>query len=586
MSVLEQLRAADSLEAFAHLLGFSPRGLAYVLYKISEERKYSTFEIPKKTGGMRIIKAPDKRLALLQRRLANLLYACLEELKNSRPIRYRSLAHGFEKKRSIVTNAALHKRRRYVLNFDLEDFFPSINFGRVYGFFIKDKNFQTSAKVATLIAQIACHENSLPQGSPCSPVIANLITHILDARLARIAKKFKCTYSRYADDITFSTGQKIFPAAISFPVPPENQEWMLGERILKAVTSSGFLVNNKKTRMQFRTSRQLTTGLMVNDKVNIRQEYWLAARQMCRSLFEEGVYYKWRVVGPESGEASSRREKIEYVTLSHIRGVMAHIYHVKNSSDKRSDAEKKEYPTSFVKLYRKFLFFKNFVMLDRPFIITEGKTDPVYLRCAIRRLGEYHEVLGGVADGDFGGKVAFLNHASSESKVLELEGGTGQLNAFVAVYNKNAISFPYKEFRFPVIVLIDNDDGGKSLFKMMKSRAKIDVSYSSTEDFYYMGYNLYVIKTPEGVGETPESCIEDLFPEEVLNMTLGGKSFNKSNDHDGVATYGKALFAKNIVEKNYQNINFDKFKPLLDRIVSVLRDYEKLIASGTHLEGR
>ena len=83
---------------------------------------------------MRLIKAPVPRLANLQRRLANLLYDCLDELTKGAPPARRSLAHGFEKKRSIITNASLHKRRRYVLNLDLQDFFPSINFGRVRGF--------------------------------------------------------------------------------------------------------------------------------------------------------------------------------------------------------------------------------------------------------------------------------------------------------------------------------------------------------------------------------------------------------------------------------------------------------------------
>ena len=94
------------------------------------------------------------------------------------------------------------------------NFFPSINFGRVRGFFLKDKHFSLQPPVATVLAQIACFENELPQGSPCSPVISNLIGHVLDGRLARFAKTHKCTYSRYADDITFSTSRKDFPPEI------------------------------------------------------------------------------------------------------------------------------------------------------------------------------------------------------------------------------------------------------------------------------------------------------------------------------------------------------------------------------------
>src|SRR5207253_493823 len=85
----------------------------------------------------------------------------------------------------------------------------------VRGYFIRDKNFVLNEKVATVIAQIACHENALPQGSPCSPVISNLIAHVLDTHLVRLASRVGCTYSRYADDLTFSTNKKPFPREIA-----------------------------------------------------------------------------------------------------------------------------------------------------------------------------------------------------------------------------------------------------------------------------------------------------------------------------------------------------------------------------------
>jgi hypothetical protein len=102
-----------------------------------------------------------------------------------------------------------------VLNIDLEDFFGTVNLGRVRGFFIKERNFALKPRVATVLAQIACHDNALPQGSPCSPVISNLIGHVLDIQLSALARKTGCTYSRYADDITFSTNKQVFPPAIA-----------------------------------------------------------------------------------------------------------------------------------------------------------------------------------------------------------------------------------------------------------------------------------------------------------------------------------------------------------------------------------
>ena len=143
----------------------------------------------------------------MQKKLSVLLQDCLDEINTAKNLQNR-VSHGFTRKRSIITNATLHRNRRYVLNLDLEDFFPSIHFGRVRGFLIKDRNFALHKDVATVIAQIACRENTLPQGSPCSPVISNLIAHVLDMHLVGLASKVGCTYSRYADDLTFSTNKK------------------------------------------------------------------------------------------------------------------------------------------------------------------------------------------------------------------------------------------------------------------------------------------------------------------------------------------------------------------------------------------
>lgn len=92
------------------------------------------------------------------------------------------------KGKSIFTNAYKHKNKNLVLNIDLANFFDSINFGRVRGYFIHNREFALSDKVSSIIAQIVCYDNKLPQGSPCSPVISNLIAQILDVKLSALAK--------------------------------------------------------------------------------------------------------------------------------------------------------------------------------------------------------------------------------------------------------------------------------------------------------------------------------------------------------------------------------------------------------------
>jgi RNA-directed DNA polymerase len=212
MSRLSDLKSAVDLSDVARLLGFKPASLAYILYVKSDSRKYKKFTISKRSGGTRQICAPVNDLKLLQRRLADLLQDCVEEINNTNnrsddDHHPDSIAHGFKRGRSIITNARLHRNRKYVFNVDIQDFFGTINFGRIRGYFMADKNFQLQPKVATVLAQIACFENVLPQGSPSSPVISNLIGHIVDIHLAKLAENVGCTYTRYADDLTFSHKQ-------------------------------------------------------------------------------------------------------------------------------------------------------------------------------------------------------------------------------------------------------------------------------------------------------------------------------------------------------------------------------------------
>ena len=122
-----------------------PSALSYVLYKLPDANKYRVFEIPKKSGGMRTIKAPMDKLALIQQRLAELLSDCMQELMKENPKLY-AVSHGFREGRTIISNANIHRKRRYVFNVDIADFFGSINFGRVRGYFIKDNFFVSRLK--------------------------------------------------------------------------------------------------------------------------------------------------------------------------------------------------------------------------------------------------------------------------------------------------------------------------------------------------------------------------------------------------------------------------------------------------------
>jgi RNA-directed DNA polymerase len=572
VSKLQTLRDAKKLEDVAKMLGFTPSGLSFVLYKLPDSKKYTLFEVPKRDGGKRQIKAPEASMSLLQRRLATLLTECLEELKKAKPPR-RPLAHGFEKDRSIITNAQLHKRRRYVFNLDLADFFPSINFGRVRGFFLKDKSFELKPPVATVLAQISCFQNELPQGSPCSPVISNLIGHVLDGRLARFAKTHKCTYSRYADDITFSTSRKDFPPEIA--VPTAGAAWQVSDELRARIKDAGFEINDKKTRMQFRGSRQVTTGLMVNEKVNIRQEYLRAARHMCKALFTTGSYYRMVPATVAGGAVGDPPVKEVITSPNSLGGTLAHIYQIKNTADQRDDDMKKAKPTATRSLYFRFLFYKNFVAHTVPLIVPEGKTDSVYLRTAIQYLTAYHPRLGSIVDGKLETKIRFMNFSETVHDVMQLGHGTSEQLFLIRDYEKHLRAYSHAPLAQPVIVLFDNDDGAKSLFGYARNKGHSKIGLDSTEAFYYLGYNLYLVKTPEP-GSGKKSCIEDLFPPALLKTLLDGKTFDPNKEHDEAGKYGKVVFAKRVVIPNAAAIDFSGFAPLLDRIVAVLDHHVSL----------
>lgn len=573
MSSLVKLQKANNLTELAKLLGFTPKGISFVLYKLDAAKKYRSFEIPKKSGGVRIIHAPEAQLALLQSRLAELLYECVHERKKEHP-RFWYASHGFHQGRTIISNAEVHKRRRFVFNLDLEDFFGTINFGRVRGFFIKDSMFSLEPKVATIIAQIACHDNALPQGSPCSPVLSNLIGNILDSRLLALAQNARCTYTRYADDLTFSTNEMLFPTEIAVNV--HGADWEVGAKLKKTIEESGFFINPTKTRMSLRRSRQTVTGLVVNKKANISRDYYRAVRAMCNAVFQTGSYF-----GPGDDPA--------HVTdnLNPLEGMLSHIYFVKARRDRKTKVNKLaklagEFipPHAPEDLYRRFLFYKYFAAPKAPLIVTEGVSDITYLQCAIRALVKKFPLLAKEEDGKVVRLVNFLKPSGTSRDILNLGHGAAGQGALISRYANVLKTFPHRPLLHPVIILCDNDDGLKAVIKNAKSQIDKIVSTKTTELFYHLGLNLYLVKVPEGT--PPENKdIESLFEPALLKKELNGKKFNPKKEHADHTEYGKVVFAEAVVRAEADTVNFSGFEGLLTRIEDILKHYMTHLATKT-----
>lgn len=251
---------------------FSIQQLNYYSFPSHAKKKYKYFTIPKKSGGNREINAPTRTLKTLQKTL-NVIFQCLFTPHGS--------ATGFVLNKSIVDNASIHTGNNYVLNIDLKDFFTSIEQARIWAC-LKNPPFSLNDDrqvLANIIASLCCTElqierkdekgeihlcskNVLPQGAPTSPTLSNIVAQRLDYQLWSIAKRFNLKYSRYADDITFSSMHNVYQIDSDFI-----------KELRRVITAQNFEINEKKVRLIKRDFKQEVTGLIVNKKVNISQKY-------------------------------------------------------------------------------------------------------------------------------------------------------------------------------------------------------------------------------------------------------------------------------------------------------------------------
>lgn len=248
MGFLDRIFGGDkgghTLERLAGLLDVSVERLQ------STPRDYVVFTVPKRRGGVRRIDAPNPELKALQRRI---LRRVLAKLK------VHPAAHGFEKGRSIVTNALPHASKPVVIRIDVRNFFHSTKRKRVLKYFRK---IGWSRKAAKLLTDLCTHNGSLPQGAPTSPRLANLVNHQLDARMAVMAESNGGVYTRYADDVT-----------ISFI---EDHPGIGGRMVYIANAifyQHGYRIHGKRKRSVRRAhQRQQVTGLVVNELPGLPRE--------------------------------------------------------------------------------------------------------------------------------------------------------------------------------------------------------------------------------------------------------------------------------------------------------------------------
>jgi RNA-directed DNA polymerase len=306
----------------AAALGLPVPRLRWLAFHADAARRvhYVSFTVPKKGGGERTLSAPHRTLASAQRWVLDHVLARLPTDPS---------AHGFAPGRSTLTNAAPHVGRAVVVNLDLADFFPSIGFPRVYSVF---QRAGYSPAVATILAllctecprrrveydgvvyHVAVGPRGLPQGACTSPALSNQVVRRLDRRLGGLAAKLGLTYTRYADDLTFSGGDDFKPRV-----------GYLMARVRHLAEEEGFPLNEKKSRVQRRNAAQRVTGLVVNDRPGV-------GRAVVRRL--RAILHRARVEGLEAQNRAGRPHFQAW-----LRGMIAYVRMVRPAVGDRLEAE-------------------------------------------------------------------------------------------------------------------------------------------------------------------------------------------------------------------------------------------------------
>ena len=341
------------LDTFSKYIGLPKKFVGTTLYGQDRSVYYNKIEIPKRNGKVRVLHAVSGKLKYLQTKTYE---------KLSSDFQPSTFAKAFVKGGGIIEHAKIHRNKKLIISFDIKDFFPSITFARVQGMF-KKYPFSFDGNWATYLAQICCLENNgpIPQGGVTSPYVSNMLCRKMDSRFSKLAIKEKLHYSRYADDLTFSSNKFINIEKI--------KKW-----VEEVVNDEGFHLNHDKTRVLKKHQRQIVTGIVVNNGLNVNRKYinntkaliynctrdgvkkhlvkkkdFKDKRNTCSPMFkvENNTYISYR-----AGLLSLKEAKYRF--MCHILGRLNHIRHVAYSNEKLNSDHFERRKQIYIKLLKKF----------------------------------------------------------------------------------------------------------------------------------------------------------------------------------------------------------------------------------------
>lgn len=290
---------------FSYLVGYDYGFIVSICN--SSNLHYKEYKIPKRNGKLRIINEPYPSLKEMQ------TWVLVNILNPAIPKFVSSTAKAYVPKQSVRDNARFHKGQSKLLGLDLVDFFGSISYNQVYAIF---RSFGYSKSVSTMISNLCVMDGKLPQGSPTSPMLSNIIFQYYDNKIFDFCKAKSIRYTRYADDLSFS-GDFDTKQIIGF--------------IRKLFRNTTFKINDSKTRVVSRARRQEVTGIVVNEKIQLPISYRKAIRQEVYFIIKFGI---------EKHLSTIKWNKSEIQYLYHLLGKINYVLMIN-----KNDIEAKKYYT-------------------------------------------------------------------------------------------------------------------------------------------------------------------------------------------------------------------------------------------------
>lgn len=582
MAIPDNVKSASDLKIL--LSSQAKEGIDFnrALLDSKECPKYIIETIPKRSGGYRTLYKPNPDLLKIQKILSSLLSAHYTPPNSVSGAKKGS-------KKGVRENALMHIGASHVLKIDIKDFYPSIKKYRIKGLLLsifagKDADFYS------LLVEIISHEGILPQGSPASPVIANMIMFRLDNRLHNISRSYKLNYSRYADDITISSNKRSIPAVLAFCQVDSNSHkeiTVLGKRLSKIFEDNGFEINDKKLRLIKYHQRIEITGVVVNEKPNLRTGYVKQVRTMIKTLessdtLDQG-YRKLYILNYSKPIDKVSQSDMIYIK-HHLFGRMNYIRHVKGNNDRT-------YRTLAGRLSsvdKDFVFTESDLDLSNITIHlrVEGSTDKRHIETALfsmKRKGLFLNLNVAISEPKEGKGAETLYSDMESDKRRNLNSDRLNVYLFDGDFKKAAESIKSKPKQKNRADKNTKGDDFKSIAPHIYSMILPDTDgLPSCIEMLYGMNQIKTLKTPEGRRLFFRSEFDDKTGwHKSEDVVLTNRSDDQSsiivdthvyNKDRSPASINKGAFSY-LVVKSPEDIDFSGFIPIFSNLEKIRYEY-------------